>query len=316
MSFSFLKSVLVKHKMSTNATVTAGVLEISVSGDLRRAHDEGAPNVSCDLTDDDCELVALLTDIHTLKIINMTIKEDQLQVILYAVKTNTGIRRLWLTDNVLARGFEENTYNQLLVTCVEELRDHPSLRELTLMAQGHMYPALTKRLWRAIRHLPALRVAQFVKFGIDREESLNLIRESRTIREFLPVPMFGNHDPYFVELQSAIAQNWSLRLPLAQICSYCGSFDPVYAGHICATSDALRRNYSMAEDKVHRFVLDKCLALAPLRLPAYVILWILDWLPPLHHRFEYRGNLSYDPRHMLKIRLIESLTRSYRTLRP
>ena len=29
----------------------------------------------------------------------------------------------------------------------------------------------------------------------------------------------------------------------------------------------------------HGVVLDLCLALAPLRLPPYVVLWILDWLP-------------------------------------
>ena len=46
-----------------------------------------------------------------------------------------------------------------------------------------------------------------------------------------------------------------------------------------------------------------CLALAPLELPPYVLLWIVDWLP----RYDLLS-------HHKKIHLIESVVRSIRKL--
>jgi hypothetical protein len=73
-----------------------------------------------------------------------------------------------------------------------------------------------------------------------------------------------------------------------------------------------RRNNEMRWKNVHRIVLQHCLTLRPLRLPPYVLLWILDWLPPLHHRFQTEHLCNYDPNHGKKIRLIESIMRDRR----
>lgn len=55
---------------------------------------------------------------------------------------------------------------------------------------------------------------------------------------------------------------------------------------------------------VHPEILDFCISMWPLRLPNYVLLWIVDWLP------------NYcKASHIRKIRLIESISKSIRKIR-
>lgn len=54
----------------------------------------------------------------------------------------------------------------------------------------------------------------------------------------------------------------------------------------------------------HADIINICLALAPLDLPPYVLLWIMDWLP------------NYDRlSHHKKIELIESVVKSIRAVK-
>jgi hypothetical protein len=64
----------------------------------------------------------------------------------------------------------------------------------------------------------------------------------------------------------------------------------------------------------HSVISGYAIALLPMRLPTYVVLWILDWLPPMSTRFEWQGDPAHDPFHGKKIALIEGLTKSYRQL--
>jgi hypothetical protein len=64
-----------------------------------------------------------------------------------------------------------------------------------------------------------------------------------------------------------------------------------------------------------RIIRNLTIALLSMRLPAYVVLWILDWLPPMSTRFEWRGDPAHDPFHGKKIALIEGLVASYRRLK-
>ena len=50
---------------------------------------------------------------------------------------------------------------------------------------------------------------------------------------------------------------------------------------------------------VHRFLLDRALALAPLALPTYVLLWLLEWLPEMRHH-----------EHIQAVRLLEAVRAS------
>ncbi len=51
-------------------------------------------------------------------------------------------------------------------------------------------------------------------------------------------------------------------------------------------------------------IIDICLALAPFQLPAYVLLWIMDWLPNFDRLSHYK-----------KIHLIQSVVKSIRQIK-
>ena len=59
----------------------------------------------------------------------------------------------------------------------------------------------------------------------------------------------------------------------------------------------LKRNDSLRWRTVHPWLLDTCLAMSPLELPPYVLLWIVDWIPFFEHAVSHRK----------KIHLIESI---------
>jgi hypothetical protein len=66
---------------------------------------------------------------------------------------------------------------------------------------------------------------------------------------------------------------------------------------------------------LHGHLLDICLALAPLGLSSYELLWILDYLPPMDFKW-YKDGRPYDANHLRKLRLYESTMRSYKLIRP
>lgn len=72
-----------------------------------------------------------------------------------------------------------------------------------------------------------------------------------------------------------------------------------------AIEQQMRTNRQLTWRKVHALIVDVVVALFPLRLPVYVVLWIVDFLPGIAraHR-QYR-----------KVMLIEGVTASMRRLR-
>jgi len=72
------------------------------------------------------------------------------------------------------------------------------------------------------------------------------------------------------------------------------------------------RNSMLQWSNVHYRLRDLCIALAPLRLPSYVILWVFDWLPS-HYMIdndEWRS-LMYRAHGLRKLRLIDAVMQSY-----
>jgi hypothetical protein len=65
---------------------------------------------------------------------------------------------------------------------------------------------------------------------------------------------------------------------------------------------------------LHDRLLELGLALAPLCLTPYELLWILDCLQPMDFHC-YRDGVPYDPNHTLKLRLFESVAESYRKIK-
>jgi hypothetical protein len=74
----------------------------------------------------------------------------------------------------------------------------------------------------------------------------------------------------------------------------------------------VNRNRDIAWPCLHQGVLEYVIALLSLGLSPYELLWVIDWLPPMHLRFRWAGDSAHDPRHVQKIRLIERLSGSYR----
>ena len=63
-----------------------------------------------------------------------------------------------------------------------------------------------------------------------------------------------------------------------------------------------KRNFELEWRKVQPLIVDICIGLAPLNLPIYVLLWIIDWLPHLERAHK----------EVKKVRLIESVVGSIR----
>jgi len=72
-----------------------------------------------------------------------------------------------------------------------------------------------------------------------------------------------------------------------------------------AQEEVVARNKWCIRQNVHQLILDVCIAFAPVELPAYVILWILDFLPAM----------EYGVKHITKIRDIEKVVKSIQTRR-
>lgn len=70
------------------------------------------------------------------------------------------------------------------------------------------------------------------------------------------------------------------------------------------STEVTQRNDALKWRNVHRVVLNICIAMAPLQIPNYVLLHIIDQLPK--YCFASHGR---------KIRLIESVSRSYRKIK-
>ena len=65
---------------------------------------------------------------------------------------------------------------------------------------------------------------------------------------------------------------------------------------------------------VRRRLLDICIAMAPLRLPPYVLLEIVDMLPAVYEGADENESLLHVVSHLKKIRLIEGVQRSQRKI--
>jgi hypothetical protein len=66
---------------------------------------------------------------------------------------------------------------------------------------------------------------------------------------------------------------------------------------------------------LHGRLLDICLALAPLHLSSYELLWILDYAPPMNFKW-YKDGKPYDANHLRKLRLYEGVMHSYEMRHP
>jgi hypothetical protein len=142
-----------------------------------------------------------------------------------------------------------------------------------------------------------LRLVTLHEKYLDSDSFVKLIEENRSIR-VLTVKRGASVVDY--RMFTATSMNWALQSIVphntvhGELAQYYHNFNAWYAVH-----EELRK---------------KVITLLPLRLPAYIMLWILDSIGLMSRRYKWQGDPAYDPFHGRKIALIERLIRSYRRL--
>jgi hypothetical protein len=122
------------------------------------------------------------------------------------------------------------------------------------------------------------------------DEVRQVIAENRSIRQItLHIDYINRRD-----IIKEFANNWVLRFIASIKRSISGDKERCWSSHWVG--------------RITNYVV----AMLPRRLPAYVMLWILDWIFPMNRRYKWRGDPAYDPFHGRKIALIEGLVQSYR----
>jgi hypothetical protein len=229
------------------------------------------------------------------------------------------LRKVRMSDEVAAYLFDivkdsgtitELDLNEITVSgpileeCIGQLRGNTALRQLHIVEARSSTGSIVDAILATARHLPALERLSFMdelRFA-SVDLLVDLIRGNRSLVDIRNAMMPYYSDAEIDLIATAMRQNWSLTyLPFGNRCLKCAN-----APHSpCDIRGYLARNSDMQWKKVHTLVLDACIALRPLRLTAREVLMIVDWIPPLHHRFEHRGMPDFDPNHVRKMRLIE-----------
>jgi hypothetical protein len=247
------------------------------------------------VTEDECRRL-LVCNPRVIKLKQVHMSDEIISAVLNFVNTSSVVTHLDLGSATISE--------QKTVECIELLRGHPTLRQVDF-PMGHQRSLIDKALTTAL-HLPALRGLSIM--GIMPFTSVDilveLIRNHRFLNDVAVLMQVDYDDSEIERIASALRQNWRMTfLPTGHRCQKCSDTDHAP----CDIMRYLQRNKDMQWKNVHKLVLDACIALQPLWLSPYVVLWILDWLPPMHHRFDYRDDPDFDPHHVRKIRLIESV---------
>jgi hypothetical protein len=166
----------------------------------------------------------------------------------------------------------------------------------------------------AIGRYPALKILRH-NFLPTSDAILSSIRQNRTIREYIQTyGSLANAE----EIVRALAQNWTLEIAVGLCSKWCNDSVETddYTEHAagCLIAEYLGRNRSSGKRVALRLTENICIALLPLGLTTQEMLLILDWVPPIHYRFEWRGDPEYDPWRASKVHLIEGLQQSYQKL--
>jgi hypothetical protein len=246
-----------------------------------------------------------------LRITDVTIMNAQLLTIFRAVARSAAIR-VELRLNMM---LDEPSYDSL-AEGLEQLRGHPTLSTLYISIKYATSRDDVDRCVAALALIPKLRSVTFDRCVSSVEPIVRLLE---THPEMEDCSIDYAHELAdgvgWTRMEKTVDEHWSVLTNEYYLCRRCRALFREVGRPSCIISRALERNWSIRAERLHDLVADLCLALLPLRLPAYVILWIVDWIPPHHHRFTQGADRNYDPRHMLKIRLIEGIAKLYDALR-
>jgi hypothetical protein len=260
---------------------------------------------------------------QTLTIRNVRLSQGRIGGLLQAARKTP--YKIITIDN--AR-FGETKASAVIELIVTALGNSPGLRELAYVhCASTLRPGESQQFLRAIKH-PNLRIIELEGFT-DGSAFATILASSPRLERFTapqmwldPVTRAGlpkliKDHAYISELKTGCYDRWH-SWGLSELAKIGDATE-----HSAATAhqmyqlhddikSALSANYDVGRMLTYElsFV---CVALAPLRLPHYVILWITDWLPKFR-KTEWlveRGSEFVDTTARRKLQMIESIARAY-----
>ena len=180
------------------------------------------------------------------------------------------------------------------VAVVNAAASHPTLRMLTVICSGIRGAAQSELLLaiaKLIRTNPRILTIRIEGFQctVDLEKVSGL-----------------------VEIYNALRTNWTLT-QLTMICACRWSFGrdhwPPTDSNLWKIDRRIAYNMYSCWSDVHEEVLNVAIALRPMGLSSYVLLWILDWHPRCRFLYVHGDDNEYDPYRARKLALIERVSR-------
>jgi hypothetical protein len=204
---------------------------------------------------------------------------------------------------------------ELMNSLIALVRDNRHLTKLELDLWDEMYDTFNA-LWIDALAKSSLSVIMSMDGGLAYDDIITILEQNKQIKSL----KLRNRSLLPNNVLPAIRNCWNLLSfsinedPKLKKCR-CGTYHAGGRGVWCDISAVLERNRQYQWKWVHQRVLNLAVALAPLRLPVYVALWIVDWIAPMSWRFRVGGRPDHDPQHLKKLRLLEGVAQSYERLR-
>ena len=223
------------------------------------------------------------------------------------MSTNSSIKSLTIQFGADAQN--DRTYKRNILQC---LQTNTNLAELVLYVES------TNETYQNIPHNP---IMQDICDLLDKTVSLKHLTvsfENEQQPYYPATDSLDNREPNNWHFAKSVCKNSTLTslglsMRLGYSCevfikSIHGNYNLIEFSEIIANNPHaqkfLKRNRSLLWCNVHPRILDFCISLAPLNLPAYVLLEIFDWLPLMHL-----------VNHVKKIHLIIAVQNSIRKLK-
>ena len=147
----------------------------------------------------------------------------------------------------------------------------------------------------ALADHPALVSARLTTYGLKYEDAAEIARRSRKLTTLIVSPVSGMWSSPWPGMRQIVTDSPSLHT------FQCGAM---------TVQDADDKSWRAVNPRLSACVI----ALLPMCLSPYELLWVLDWLPPMNRRYNC-GDSAHDPHHGKKVALIEGLVRSYRAIK-
>ena len=226
-------------------------------------------------------------------VVTVNLEYDECFRLVTALATRTNLIAVTLNSSKYRQ--ENDARYELGAQIPTILEKNKALRLLTLNGDTFIFDfGSRQRFTDALAMHTGLRRLRIADGRLLLDDALcRVLSENRSIRDL--ARLAGG--PETKKIKAAKRDNWALEHIRVQ--EWFHSCEPEFKWH---------RNF------YYKFV-HYIITMLPRRLPAYVVLWILDWIPPMNRRYRWRNDPAFDPHHGKKIALISGLMVSYRAIK-